>query len=188
MDFVFPKSKNELEFVQLAERLNIRELCLCYSESVPKGFIQKLQGFSKFVKLFSGIVVSASKVQGSRSFADFVIVQSVGSDRSIFEKAKPDVIFGLESVASRDSLHQRNSGLNHVLVALASKNNIRVVVSLQEIIDSPLHIRALLFGRIAQNIRLCKKKNVSYSVVSFAQLPSEMRNEHDMNCLLRAII
>jgi RNase P/RNase MRP subunit p30 len=46
-----------------------------------------------------------------------------------------------------------------------------------------LERRAVLFGRIMQNVRLCRKYNVIMALASFASEPYDMRNPSDLASL-----
>ena len=66
-----------------------------------------------------------------------------------------------------DFMHSRNSGLNHVLVKLAKKNNIGIGFSLDRLNKLDKLNKVNLLGKIMQNIKLCNKYKVKYYIVNF---------------------
>jgi len=78
-------------------------------------------------------------------------------NRKIIEIKDVDVLISPEINNRKDSLKQRDSGLNEVLCKIASKNNIAIGIDLNEIKRKPKKEKAVILSRIMQNIRLCKK-------------------------------
>lgn len=107
-----------------------------------------------------------------------VIVEGGRFNREILSNRKVDVLLSPEKGIKKDSLHYRNSGLNHVLCNLARKNNIAIGISFNEILNSKK--RDKLLGRIMQNIRLCRKYKVRMLLASFATNKYEMRLANDL--------
>jgi len=63
----------------------------------------------------------------------------------------------------KDFLKQKNSGLNQVLAKIMKKKEIRLGISVDEIIESKEKEKIL--GRLKQNIFLCKKENLNISFI-----------------------
>ncbi len=80
-------------------------------------------------------------------------------NRKIFENKNVDVVVGLEFSKNigKDSLKQRDSGLNEVLCKLAKENNIKIGIDLSKIIKLNKLEKARVLDRIRQNIFLCRK-------------------------------
>ena len=110
------------------------------------------------------------------------MVRSSGDDQVIFERLKPDMVCGLESVANKDRIHFKISGLNQILCKLANKNKVIVGFSFSSILNAEHRPRIL--GRIIQNIKFCRKYKVITSFASFAKTPFEMRAAHDLIAFL----
>ncbi len=91
---------------------------------------------------------------------------------------KPDIMFGFEESERKDTMHQRYSGLNNVLCELAFRNKVQIAFSFNSILNSAQ--RSVLFGRMMQNISLCRKYKVKTLIGSFAKQPSEMRSAKDL--------
>jgi len=180
-DIIFPKN-NEQEFIQTAKALKTRELCFIYSyeknNKEKKEILKELQKQTK-IKLNFGILAQKKDIQKAKQISNFVITPE--SDQSIFEKSRPNLIFNLELLPQKDKMHYRNSGLNQVLCNLAKENNIQIGFSFSTILNSKNRVQ--LLGRIAQNLKLCKKYKLQTIIASFAQNPSEMRNLDDLKAL-----
>ncbi len=98
--------------------------------------------------------------------------------RKCLAKEGPDIIYGLEEMHAHDGLHQRGSGLNHILCRMARDNGVAVGFSFACVLAS--RRRHVVIGRMMQNISLCRKFKVKMVVASFAQTPWEMRAEKDL--------
>ncbi|MBI1972725.1 hypothetical protein HYS50_01840 [Candidatus Woesearchaeota archaeon] len=99
-------------------------------------------------------------------------------NRTAVENKQVDILLAPERAGKKDKFTQRDSGLNHVLCALAKKNDIAIGFSFSDLLNS-LH-RAIVLGRMMQNVRLCRKYKVRMVVASFAKNPWEMRSAHDL--------
>jgi RNase P/RNase MRP subunit p30 len=180
IDVVFPE-KNEAKFISMAERLNYRSLCFVYDYKKNlkriKEVISSEQKKTK-VKLYFGFLADKKNILKAKQISDFVLVRSVGDDQYIFEKLKPDMIYDLELIASKDAMHFRVSGLNQVLCKFAFANKIIVGFSFNSILNAKN--RVLILGRIMQNIRFCRKYKVNTCFASFARLPYEMRASNNL--------
>ena len=176
MDIVFPNG-NEREFIEMAERLGIGELVLTYSK-LP---FPPIPASSK-VKVRCMILAQSNQVQATKRKAEFVICRASATeqDRFLFEKAKPNIVFDIEQSQRPDGLFQRNSGLNHIMAALAAKNEMTVAFSFSSILNSSGFRRAQIMGRMAQNLVLCRKYRVKTLFASFARFPLEMRSETNL--------
>ena len=66
----------------------------------------------------------------------------------------------------KDYQKQRNSGFNQVMAKLSKKNNVKLGVNLDEIIDSIGKQKSEILARIRQNIKLCNKNKVEIKFFS----------------------
>lgn len=80
-----------------------------------------------------------------------------GLNRKVIEKL-PIQILLIPLENKKDYSKQRDSGFNQVMAKIAKKNNIKVGISLDEIITSKKKERIL--ARLKQNIVLCHKNKV----------------------------
>jgi len=171
VDVVFPES-NEKEFAEMAEKLGYTALCFLYD----KDNIIDLGEIKTKLKLFKGALLKNPKLNIKKK--GLIFVDNSENIREYFENKGIDVIFNLEGNGKKDFMHQRASGLNHILCNLAIKKNIMVGFSFRKILHAKN--KPVLFGRIAQNIRLCRKYKVQTIIASFANSPYEMRSPHDI--------
>ncbi len=182
-DLVFPKN-NEPELIQMAEYLGFSDLYLIYQYqkniSQYKQKIHALQQNTK-INLSLGLIANQQDIQKAKNICNFVITPSSNNNQYIFEKQKPNLIYDLETLPQKDSLHFRHSGLNQVLCSLAKQNNITSGISFNTVLHSKN--KAVLLGRTMQNIMLCRKYKVKMRIASFASLPYEMRSASDLASL-----
>jgi len=106
-------------------------------------------------------------------------------NRKAVEDKKVDMLVSPERGSGRDSLTQRDSGLNQVLCTLARKNQVAIGFSFSDILNAKY--RTSLLGKIMQNIRLCRKYKVKMVFASFANTKFEMRNANDMLAFCRVL-
>jgi len=184
VDIVFPKN-NENKFIEMAERLGIKSICFAYCFKGKNDFLDKKEKIRKLeektkIKLFAGIIAEPMDLNRAKQITKVVICKSPENNRSVFEKIRPSVVFELETLSKKDSMHSRNSGLNHILCSLANKNNILVGFSFSSVLDSEGIFKSQILGRMMQNIRLCRKYKVRTVIASFADGPYKMRAFHDL--------
>ena len=176
IDIVFP-DRNEKEFIEIAEKLGFKGLIFVYSDSSKCADAQKL---GTKLKILTALVADQKKIQQARQKSKLVFMKSTGDDRFAFEKSKPDLVFELEEAQKHDYIHQRASGLNHILCDLAKKNNVGIGFSFSSVLNSSGMLRAQIIGRIQQNISLCRKYKNKVVIASFARNPFEMRSPQDL--------
>lgn len=179
IDIVFP-NQNEKSFVEMAKRLGCEKLVFVYPQnSIPK------KPTTDF--LMTAVLAEPKKALALKKSKNFVVVKSSEDDRQVIESGSADVVFGCETRALKDYAHQRASGLNHVLCKLATKNNVSIGFSFSELLEATPQQRAILIGRMQQNIRLCQKYKTPMRIASFATSPWQMRGPHDLQALFRVL-
>jgi len=109
-----------------------------------------------------------------------VVVMGSSLNRDALSNGKVDILLGPHSGVVRDYLHSRNSGLNDVLCKLAKKNNVAVGFSFSDVLNAHSFERALILGRMMQNVALCRKFKVPMVLGSFAFDKLEMRSPKDL--------
>lgn len=97
-------------------------------------------------------------------------------NRFISENKNISILLSPEIKRTKDFMHARDSGLNHVLCKLLKKNNIAVGFSFSLILNSEPQKRARILGKMQQNVRLCRKYKVPMKIASFAKNKWELRN------------
>lgn len=180
-DIVFPNN-NEQEFFAMAQRLGWKGLVLVYAPGkLPK------QEFQSPLPVRHGVVVEPEKAGVFRKKGMLTFVKCSEHDRQVLEQGAASVLFGAESTQPKDYIHQRGSGLNQVLCALAKKNNVAIGLCLSDVISAQDALRAQLMGRMMQNIVLCRKYKVKMLAGSFATSPWQMRSPHDTQSFLTVL-
>ena len=204
IDIVIPNN-NEEEFIVIAEKLGYNGLCFLYDFNDYSSKKRKFE--SNKIKIHTGILANnknLNKVKNvlenqrfsghrkSKAFSSeleneksFVAVRSSYNDKDAIEKLKPNIIFSFEDNDKRDFIHQRASGLNHILCKSAKENDIIIGFSLSPILNA--ENKHTVLGKIMQNIVLCRKFKVKTAIVSFARNPFEMRSPHDLISLFNVL-
>lgn len=101
-------------------------------------------------------------------------------NRKILEEGKIKILL-LNQKNRQDFQKQRNSGLNQVLAKIAKKNEIKIGINLDEIIESSAKEKSQILARIKQNARICSKTKLKMKFI--AQKPENERNLHDLKSL-----
>lgn len=187
MDITIPHN-NEEEFIAMAEALGYKELCFLYPTDNFFNLSEPKKQYLEKIKISKGVIADGKETNKIKNKlkADkaFVAVRSSNNrDREVIEGLKPDLIFSFENTARKDFIHQRASGINHILCKLAKEKEVMIGFSLSDILNA--EDNKLILGRIIQNIQLCKKFKVKTLVASFAKSPFEMRSMHDITSLFQ---
>ncbi len=172
-DIVIPNG-NEEEFIEIAYKLGYLGICFVYPE---KDFKLKKIGTEK-VEVFFGVLCEQGDVKRARKKADFVLVENPEDARLCVEREAPDVIFNFESQSRKDFIHQRNSGMDHIIARFMKKKGIFPGFSLQSIFEQKE--KDIFLGRIMQNIFLLEKYSTDFLIASFAKDPYAMKNPGDI--------
>lgn len=118
---------------------------------------------------------------------ELIIVEGSKLNREVIESGKVDILANAEKNTGRDAIHQRNSGLNHVMCKIAEKKDVAIGFSFSSILNARGEDRWKLMGKIRQNIRLCRKYKTRMVFCSFAEDKWEMRNAEDMKAFARVL-
>ena len=96
-----------------------------------------------------------------------VVAKDNEFNRKILEYGKFDILASAEAGNKKDGLKQLDSGFNHVLGAIATKNKVALGIDIAEISKLGKKDKALRLGRIMQNVRLCRKTKTKIKVLNF---------------------
>lgn len=150
----------------------------------------------KSQKNYDAVLIKTSSVDMLRRMVDkasnfipliFVLGMNDKINRASLENKKVKALVSPEYERNHDWSNYRNSGLNQVLCKIARDNNKAVIINFKDILFRRGHERAILLGRIMQNIRLCRKYKVKLRIGSFASRKEEMRAAPDLNSFCAAI-
>ena len=183
IDIVVPNN-NEMEFIAIAEKLGFKGLCFLYdvNDYLAK---RKIENKKNKIKIYNGVLVNSKNIGKIKTKLKdagvFIAIKSSNNDRDVIEKSNVSMIFSLEDELRKDFIHQRASGLNHIMCNLAKQNDVIIGFSIKSILNSEK--KHIILGRIAQNIKICRKFKTKTIVASFAEKPFEMRSMHDITSL-----
>ncbi len=173
----YPK-KNEEEFVLLAERLGYKEICFIYDESVVfQEVLSYIKSLKTQLKIYTGLL-NPKNIQKARQSVDLIFATK--DFRFALEKQDVDIIFNQEIENPKDSVYQRQSGLNHILCSIAEEKQKIVGLNFSLLLGKTKSEQAKIMGRFAQNIFLCKKYKTNLAVFCFAIKPDELRSPNDL--------
>ena len=97
-----------------------------------------------------------------------VKAQDDNFNRSILEYGKFDIlVFPQTEKSAKDKAKQLDSGLNHVLAAIASKNKVSIGIDLDEIRKLEKKDKAKTLARLSQNIKICRKAKVKIILLNY---------------------
>jgi RNase P/RNase MRP subunit p30 len=171
IDICFPKN-NEKEFIKIANKLDTESLCFVYSADFDIKSVKNKLEKTKF-KFFLGLEIKDSK-ELNKKVKDVDLVVSEKNSRNFLKSKKINLHYNFETLAKKDSLHYRNSGLNQILCKILKENKKIYSVSFSNILNS--NNRSLLLGRYIQNAKLIKKYKNNIIIASFAKNPYELRS------------
>lgn len=186
IDICIPQN-NEKELIQRAKELGIKQLVFLYETKSAKELKEKKKQFPG-EKI--GIYLKPKKPQIKFSNqlyleADIIAVSSQNEAviRSAVSNPKIDLVFSVPSSVGKDALHYRRSNFNEIFVNLAKQNKVRYAIDFSQLLENEGIARAKLWGREAQNIRLCRRK-IPIIISSFAKNPWQMRNPKDLAAIV----
>ncbi|MBT3397563.1 hypothetical protein HOA55_03775 [archaeon] len=101
------------------------------------------------------------------------IIAILGRDdafnRRAIETLKINYLFSPELGDRKDTLKQRDSGLNHVLAKLAKEKGIQIVIDFDEVSKLKGKEKALRIARVIQNIKICRKAKCGIKIIGNAE-------------------
>jgi len=95
-----------------------------------------------------------------------VQAQNDAFNRKILEYGKFDILLSVETGKRKNTLRQIDSGLNHVLAKIATKNKIALGIDIKEISKLSKVEKAKRLARIIQNIKICRKAGTKLALVN----------------------
>ena len=189
IDFVTPNN-NEEEFISIADKLGYKELSFLYNINDYLDKQKKFKIKNTDIKVDIGILADNRSIYEIKNKLKdekaFIVVKSSTNDKDIIERLKPNIIFSFEENTRKDFIHQRASGLNHILCKSAKENNVTIGFSIKSILDA--ENKQEILGRMMQNMKLCRKYKIKTIIASFARKPLEMRNVHDLASLFEILM
>lgn len=187
-------SEGESSIEEIAERSKILGYKgICFSEYFKNrkqiddlkketSLISKKQNIEIFVGFQARNSSELSKLAKIRKEYDVLLVR--GSDLNLNRKAveTPEV-----DILLHPEFGRRDSGFNHVMAKLATKNNVAIEVNFREILLSSKNTRAHIIHNISKNVQLCKKYHARIILCSGAVSHLQLKDPKvlmSMGCLL----
>jgi RNase P/RNase MRP subunit p30 len=113
--------------------------------------------------------------KGATIFSNiFVLGVDDEINRVVLENKKTTGLISPEFERIKDYMDHRNSGLNQVLCAIASKNKKMIIENLNDFFKLEKKNKALLLGKWTQNIKLCKKYRTNLVLIPVANNMDEI--------------
>ncbi len=109
-------------------------------------------------------------IDKSSNFFNYILVLGTNDEinREALQHRKVFALVAPEYNRKEDALSQRNSGLNHVLCRIAFNNNKLIVFRYSDLLNKDVKEKSILLGRLSQNLLLCRKYKVNYSLLNFS--------------------
>jgi ribonuclease P/MRP protein subunit RPP1 len=95
-----------------------------------------------------------------------VEAQDDNYNRKLLEYGKFDVLLSPESGSRRNTIRQIDSGLNHVLAKIATKNSVAIGIDIESISKLSKPEKAKRLAKIAQNIKICRKAKTKLAIIN----------------------
>ena len=183
-DLVIVENNQEEEFIRTAEKLGFDEIILAYNKLNSKNIdVKKQNELKKKTKLKVEFGIIGENLTKPEGFNHKILL---GTKTSSLSK-DVTILLNNENEPEKDFTHQRRSGLNHVVITDLTKKNIEVYAGLNQLKGKKPWEQIRILGRMKQNIKLTKKKNTKYELVSCASTPNEMRKAKDIIALKRVL-
>jgi len=106
------------------------------------------------------------EIRNSKTKPIIVKAQNDDFDRKLLEYGKFDILIGIETEKRKNTLRQLDSGFNHILSKIASKNNINLGIDLEEVSKLEKKEKAIILARIIQNIKICRKAKTRLAILN----------------------
>ncbi|RME78274.1 hypothetical protein D6774_01665 [Candidatus Woesearchaeota archaeon] len=174
IDIVLP-SGNESSFIEIARRIGVRKLCFLY-ERIPSNTYQA----PKDIEIITGLLCSEKDIHKNKGKADVLFLKN--PSRKAVEQGIVDCIYGLEDTP-KDYIHQRGSGMNHIWAKIMAEKGVIYAFDI-----SLLKSKPVVWARMKQNMKLCKKYGVGFRICSFAMLPHQMISADQMKAIEQELL
>ena len=93
--------------------------------------------------------------------------QNTTFDRKIIESGNFEILVSPETHGKKDHPKYLYSGLNHIIVKIATKNKIAIGIDLKNIQSLEKKQKAQTLARIRQNIKVCRKAGCKLVLLNY---------------------
>ena len=110
-----------------------------------------------------------NQIKDSKKNPIIVNAQNDNFNRKILEYGKFDILFFSSNFLKqkKDGLRQIDSGFNHILGKIASKNKIAIGFDLNDINQLEKKDKAIILSKIIQNIKICRKTKTKIAFINY---------------------
>jgi RNase P/RNase MRP subunit p30 len=138
-------------------------------------------------KNYNGILIKNQSVDmmrriidKSQNFFKEIIVLGMNDEinRACLEHKKTTALASPEYNRKKDYNNYRNSGLNQVLCKIAKQNNKTIIENFSDL-NTAKKSKALILGRMLQNVRLCKKYKVKFILTNVTNKVEELKSNYE---------
>lgn len=188
----FSEGKSSIdEIATRAKLLGFRGICFAEylkNKNQLKSLKKETSEVSKKVgiKIFIGFKAKTTdelkKLTRLRREYDILLVR--GSDLNLNRKA---VQTKEVDILTHPEFNRKDSGFNHTMAKLATKNNVAIEINFREILLSSKNTRSHIMHKISENVRLCKKYKTPIIICSGSVSHWQLRDPKilvSMGCLL----
>jgi len=128
-------------------------------------------------------------IDRASNFCKIILVLGTNDkiNRIVLESRKASALVSPEHWRKYDYMDRRNSGLNQVLCKIARDNGKQIIASFADILRMESRERAILLGRIAQNMELCRKYNVRMKIGNFSTEKGDIRSASELKSFCAAL-
>lgn len=105
--------------------------------------------------------------------------------RFVIEKTQIDLVFGVELIHKKDSMHYVRSGIDQVIAKIVAEKDKIIAFSFCDILNSKN--KAKIMARMMLNIKVCKKYKVKFEFLNLASKKEEFRSKKDLKAFFRIL-
>jgi len=155
-------------------------------ESKELSELSKKLGFTKTIFLEKDFVIVKGKSKKEllkeigRAKGKLTIYKTDSEEllRFALEKTKIDLIYGMETINPKDSVHFVRGGLDQITCRIAKEKDKIIAFSFSEILNAKNKDK--IIARMKFNVKLCKKYKVKMFFSTFAKNENELRSAQDL--------
>tara|TARA_Y100000310_G_scaffold337740_1_gene425597 strand:- start:12499 stop:13074 length:576 start_codon:yes stop_codon:yes gene_type:complete len=104
-------------------------------------------------------------------------------NRRVIETLRINYLVSPEIGLKKNTLKQRDSGINHVIAKEAAKKDISIIINFSEISKLKGKEKALRLEKIIQNIKICRKVNCKIKIASLSNTTTFISDEKSRRAL-----
>ena len=121
-------------------------------------------------------IIASLKDKGEKKIIAFVGGDDAFNRRAV-ESLKIDYLVSPEGGLKKDSLKQRDSGINHVVAKLAKEKDVAIVIDFSEVAGLSGKKKVLRLEKLIQNVKICRKAGCEIKIASLARDKSGLIDE-----------